>query len=111
MNNPDFSLKDKVALVTGASKGIGADLARALAAAGAQVALAARDEAKLHTVAAEIAAAGGEAATVAMDVSDVASIEAGVAAAVDRFGRLDILVNNAGIGANHPAEEVTEADW
>ncbi len=111
MDTPDFRLDGEVALVTGASKGIGADLARALAAAGARVGLAARDEEALQAIAAEIASAGGEALAVAIDVSSVSSIREGVKAVVDRFGRLDILVNNAGIGANHPAEEVTEADW
>ncbi len=111
MDTPDFRLDGEVALVTGASKGIGADLARALAAAGARVGLAARDDAALQAIAGEIASAGGEALAVAIDVSSVSSIREGVKAVVDRFGRLDILVNNAGIGANHPAEEVTEADW
>ena len=100
-----------VVVVTGASKGIGADIARALGHAGARVALAARDVAALEQLAAEIRDAGGEAVGVHLDVTDVPGIDAAVAGVRDRFGRLDILVNNAGLGANHPAEEVTEADW
>ncbi len=111
MDYPDFRLDGQVALVTGASRGIGADLARALAGAGARVALAARDISSLRELEEEIVAAGGEAASIGMDVSDVASIQRGVDATVREFGRLDILVNNAGLGANHPAEAVTEDDW
>jgi len=108
---PDFRLDGKVAVVTGASKGIGRDLARALAGAGARVAAAARDVAALDELAAEIEASGGEAYPAALDVGDVA----GIAPVFDdirrHFGSVDILVNNAGLGANHPAEAVTEADW
>jgi 2-deoxy-D-gluconate 3-dehydrogenase len=101
-----FDLKNKVALVTGASRGIGSGLARALADAGARVAVAARTRDELAPLAASI---GGLA--VPMDVTDVASIRAGVDHVVSELGALDILVNNAGLGANHPALEVTEADW
>ena len=111
MDYPDFTLDGQVAVVTGASKGIGADLARALAGAGARVAVAARDESALAALATEIRDRGGEALPVALDVRDVTSIRNGVSRVVDHFGRLDILVNNAGLGANHPAEDVTEADW
>ncbi len=111
MDYPDFTLDGQVALVTGASKGIGSDLGRALAAAGARVALAARDVDSLELLAGEIRTAGHEAIAVAMDVTDVPSIQSAVDSVVDHFGRLDILVNNAGLGANHPAEDVTEADW
>ncbi len=111
MEQPNFELTGDVALVTGASRGIGADLAQALAGAGARVAIAARDLAALDRLVAEIEAAGGEATAVRMDMTSVASIRKGVAQVVSRFGRLDILVNNAGLGANHPAEHVAESDW
>jgi len=111
MDYPDFSLDGQVALVTGASQGIGHDLALALAHAGARVAVAARQVGLLERLCAEIAAAGGEAAAVEMDLRDRGSIEAAVAATVERFGRLDVLVNNAGLGTNHDALDATEAEW
>src|ERR1700741_1259709 len=92
-----FSLKEKVALVTGASQGIGRDAALALAEAGAKVAVAARNEEKLTALAQEIASKGGEACAVKMDVADAEQIKAGFRAVLEKFGKLDILVNNAGI--------------
>lgn len=111
MDAPDFRLTNQVALVTGASKGIGWGVALALAAAGARVAVAARSAAELGQLTEAIQAAGGEAAAMALDVRDVAQIETVFAAVQATFGRLDIVVNNAGLGANHPALDVTEADW
>src|SRR6478735_8632412 len=90
-------LQGRVALVTGASQGIGRACALELAKAGSTVALAARNEAKLAEVAAEIAAAGGQATAFALDVASEESIKDGAKAVVDRFGKVDILVNNAGI--------------
>ena len=101
-----FDLKNKVALVTGASRGIGFGLAQSLAAAGARVAVAARTRAELVPLAESI---GGLA--VDLDVTSVASITSAVERVVSELGGIDILVNNAGLGANHPALEVTEADW
>src|SRR6202162_5400561 len=92
-----FSLKDKVALVTGASQGIGRDTALALAEVGAKVAVAARNEEKLSALVAEITAAGGTAFAVRMDVADAEQVKAGFKQVLEKFGRLDILVNNAGI--------------
>ncbi len=97
--------------MTGASQGIGHDLALALANAGARVVVAARHRERLEAVVAEMTALGSEAAAVVVDLRDRASIEAAVAASVARFGRLDILVNNAGLGTNHDALEATEAEW
>lgn len=111
MSHPDFSLSGKVAVVTGASMGIGYGLAKAVAAAGARVAVASRDQARLGQLVSEIQAEGGEAAAFALDVRDVPSIGATFAAIRAHFGAVDILVNNAGLGDNHPAEAVTEADW
>jgi NAD(P)-dependent dehydrogenase (short-subunit alcohol dehydrogenase family) len=101
-----FDLTDKVALVTGASRGIGFGLARAMAEAGARVAVAARSERELAELSADI---GGLAVT--MDLRSVGSITHAVSRVVEELGSIDILVNNAGVGANHPALEVTEADW
>ena len=111
MEYPDFTLTNQVALVTGASRGIGFGVAQALARAGAAVALCARSEAELRELTDLIQAEGGTAQGFHLDVRDTEQIRATVEAVRARFGRLDILVNNAGLGANHPALEVTEADW
>jgi len=109
---PDmFSLKDKVAVVTGASQGIGRDTAMALAAAGAKVAVAARNEEKLVALVEEIVAAGGEALAVKMDVADAEQVKVGFKAIVEKFGRLDILVNNAAITRDGLAMRMKLEDW
>jgi 3-oxoacyl-[acyl-carrier protein] reductase len=103
-------LKDKVALVTGASKGIGAGIARRLAADGAKVVVNyASSKAGADKVVAEIEAAGGHAVAVAADVTRKDQVEALVRAAIDRFGRLDIVVNNSGVYQFAKIEESTEA--
>jgi NAD(P)-dependent dehydrogenase (short-subunit alcohol dehydrogenase family) len=108
---PRFNLDGQVALVTGASRGIGRDVALALANAGAVVALGARDPADVEELAGRIAREGGQAHAVSLDVRDRRQSEAAVAATVERFGRLDVLVNNAGVGTNHDALEATEEEW
>jgi NAD(P)-dependent dehydrogenase (short-subunit alcohol dehydrogenase family) len=97
----DALLAGKVAIVTGASRGIGAAAVRAFAAAGAAVVLAARDEAALSAVAAEISAAGGRTLSVPTDVADPASVERLVERTVSTYGRLDAAFNNAA-GGGHP---------
>lgn len=104
-------LEGRIALVTGASQGIGRACAVALAAAGATVALAARNEAKLAEVAAEIEAAGGKAAAFALDVASEESIKAGAKAILDRFGKVEILVNNAGITRDDLVLRMKRSDW
>ena len=106
-----FSLKDKVALVTGASQGIGRDAALALAQAGAKFAVAARNELKLAALVEEIAAAGGQALAVTMDVADAAQVKAGFKQVLEKFGRLDILVNNAAITRDGLALRMKLEDW
>jgi len=106
-----FSLKDKVALVTGASQGIGRDTARALAEAGAKVAVAARNEEKLASLVNDILAAGGEAFAVKMDVADATQVKAGFQQVLEKFGRLDILVNNAAITRDGLAMRMKADDW
>ena len=106
-----FSLKDKVALVTGASQGIGRDTALALAEAGAKVAVAARNEEKLAALVKDIAAAGGEAFAVKMDVADADQIKAGFKQVLEKLGRLDILVNNAAITRDGLALRMKQDDW
>ena len=99
-------LAGRIALVTGASSGLGAHFARVLAAAGAQVVLAARREAQLASVVADIEAQGGEALAVAMDVTDEASVIAAYDAAATRFGPVDTVVANAGLNITGPALDV-----
>jgi len=106
-----FSLKDKVAVVTGASQGIGRDTALALAQAGAKVVLAARNEEKLAALASEIEAAGGESLAVKMDVADAEQVKAGFKQVIETFGRLDILVNNAAVTRDGLAMRIKKEDW
>ncbi|HZU87681.1 MAG TPA: glucose 1-dehydrogenase [Stellaceae bacterium] len=108
---PNFDLNGEVALVTGASSGIGRHLAALLAAAGAKVGLAARRVERLDEVAREIAAAGGRALPIACDVTRTADVAAAVTAAENGLGPLSLLVNNAGVVVAKPALEHTEADW
>jgi 3-oxoacyl-[acyl-carrier protein] reductase len=104
-------LQGRIALVTGASQGIGRACALELARAGATVALAARNEAKLAEVATEIAAAGGQTAAFALDVSSEVSIKAGAKAVIERFGKVEILVNNAGITRDGLMLRMKRHDW
>ncbi|BCP53071.1 short-chain dehydrogenase [Kaistia sp. 32K] len=105
-------LQDKVAIVTGASAGIGRAVALLLAEQGAAIVLNARGQAGLDAVAATIQASGGKAHAVAGDVGREVTHEALVAAATERFGGLDIAINNAGmVGPILPLAEVTVADW
>ncbi len=108
---PSLGLDGQVALVTGASRGIGEGLCEALAAAGATVAVTARRLDDAEAVAARIEAAGGAASAHSLDVTDIESIGSAVAEVVASYGRLDVLVANAGLGANLPALEVTEEHW
>jgi len=104
-------LEGRIALVTGASQGIGRACALALGKAGATVALAARNEAKLADVAMEIEAAGGKAAAFALDVADEASIKTAAKAVLERFGKVEILVNNAGITRDGLVLRMKRVDW
>ena len=106
-----FSLRSKVALVTGASQGIGRDTSLALAEAGAKVAVAARSEEKLAALVKDIVAAGGEAFAVKMDVADAEQVKSGFKQVVEKFGRLDILVNNAAITRDGLALRMKQDDW
>ena len=108
---PSFDLGGQVALVTGASSGIGRHLAVLLAAAGAKVALAARRTERLDEAAGEIAAAGGSALPLALDVTRADSVAAAIAEAERTLGPLTLLVNNAGVVVAKPVLDHTEADW
>jgi len=105
------NLQGRIALVTGASQGIGKACALELARQGAIVALAARNESKLAETAAEIAAAGGQAAAFALDVANEDSIKSGAKAILDKYGKVEILVNNAGITRDDLAMKMKRADW
>jgi NAD(P)-dependent dehydrogenase (short-subunit alcohol dehydrogenase family) len=111
MADVSFSIDGQVALVTGATGGIGSDLALVLARAGARIGVAGRRGSRVGEVVDAIRAAGGEAAPIEMDLSDRASIETAVADVVRAFGRIDVLVNNAGLGTNHDAIDATEEEW
>ena len=107
----EIDLSGRVALVTGASSGLGAQFARTLARAGATVVLASRRLEKLQVLRDEIQAAGGRAHVVAMDVTDQQGIEAAVARAEELAGGIDILVNNSGVSTTQRIQDVTEADY
>ena len=106
-----FDLTGKVALVTGASSGLGLHFARTLSANGAAVAVTARRRERLASLVDEVQAAGGKAAAIAMDVMSADSIRAGYAEAEMALGPIDIVVNNAGISIVKPALEMPEASW
>lgn len=109
---PGYGLRGRVALVTGASSGLGARFARVLAAAGARVALAARRTDRLQGLADSIAAAGGEAAAIEMDVADEASVIAAFDAIQTRFGApADLIVANAGMNARGLATDIAMTDF
>jgi 3-oxoacyl-[acyl-carrier protein] reductase len=104
-------MTNRIALVTGASRGIGQACALTLARAGAKVAVAARALDKLEQVAAEIKAAGGEAFPIAIDMESHPSIKEGFARVAKEFGRIDILVNNAGVTRDGLALRMKPDDW
>jgi 3-oxoacyl-[acyl-carrier protein] reductase len=104
-------LEGKVAIVTGAGRGIGRSIALTLARNGARVSLAAKTEAQLEAVQAEIEAMGGQASSFPTDVSREADVFALMRDTVDRFGRLDILVNNAAIGVFGPLVDTSTEQW
>jgi NAD(P)-dependent dehydrogenase (short-subunit alcohol dehydrogenase family) len=107
----NIDLSGRVALVTGASSGLGMQFAKTLAQAGAAVVLAGRRMERLKTLRAEIEAAGGDAHVVALDVTDHASIKAAVAHAETEMGTIDILVNNSGVGSTQKITDVTPKDY
>ena len=106
-----IDLSGRVALITGASSGLGAQFARALSAAGAGVVLAARRIERLKTLRAELEANDGDAHVVVMDVTDSDSIRAAIAHAETEMGTIDILVNNSGVGTTRKLTEVTPEDY
>ncbi|MCG8520246.1 MAG: glucose 1-dehydrogenase [Pseudomonadales bacterium] len=111
MTNERFSLRGRVALVTGASSGLGRHFAAVLAEAGARVVVAARRLERLESLVSELEQAGGQALAVAMDVTDSDSVLTALTTVENQFGPVEILINNAGIGDPRPFLETTEADW
>ena len=106
-----FSLRDRVAVVTGGSRGLGAGFARALGDAGARVVLVGRDRTAGEAVLGSLTGAGIQAHFVAGDVTRRADIDRVLATTLDTYGRVDILINNAGTCVHAPALEVTDEDW
>ena len=106
-----FDLSGRVALVTGAYRGLGLAIARGLAMAGAKVVLNGRNADAVGQAVATLTAAGLAADAAIFDVTDRAAIDAGIAAAADRHGMIDVLVNNAGIQRRGPFHEFSQVDW
>ena len=111
MKIKESRLKNKVAVITGAASGIGTQIARTFAAAGARVAIADLDDAGAKLVAAELNRDGLQAIPLAVDVTSEPQVNRAMAAVVEMFGRIDILVSNAGIQVVAPLEELAFADW
>jgi NAD(P)-dependent dehydrogenase (short-subunit alcohol dehydrogenase family) len=111
MPSPWFDLTGRIALVSGGSKGLGRAIARALARAGADVAITSRTQHELDVVAAELCQDGRRALAVCADVSDENSVRSLVQRVVDHFGRIDILVNNAGIGDTSAVVDMDQVHW
>ena len=108
---PSFSLAGRTALVTGAARGLGREIALSLADAGADVALGLRVASDAADLEAEIVKMGRRALRVQLDVRDLPRIAPAIDVVIERMGRIDILVNNAGLGPENPAEDVIEADF
>src|SRR5947209_4568005 len=106
-----MSLAQRVALVTGASQGIGRTCALRFAKKGAAVAVAARNQEKLNELVSEITTLGGKAAAFALDVADEEQVKSAIKAAIAQFGKIDILVNNAGITRDQLVMRMKRADW
>src|SRR5687767_3770357 len=106
-----LSLHGKVALISGASTGLGEHFARTFAAAGAAVVVTARRQDRIDAVAGSIRAAGGRALAITMDVTERASIKAAFDAAEQQFGLVDVVVCNAGLGGGTPFLEMSEQCW
>jgi 3-oxoacyl-[acyl-carrier protein] reductase len=106
-----FRLTGKVAVVTGASQGIGRDTALAFAEAGARVAVAARNEEKLAALVNDIAANGGESLAIKLDVADAEQVKTAFKQILEKFGRIDILVNNAAVTRDGLAMRMKKDDW
>lgn len=111
MSSKLFDLSGRVAIVTGASRGLGQQFARALAQAGADLVLTSRNRAHLANFETEVQRLGVRAVSLELDVRDLASIERMAAAAEQAYGHIDILVNNAGMNIRKPALEVSWDDW
>ena len=108
---PDYSLSDRIVLVTGASRGIGRACALACAGAGADVIVGVRKDTDGADLTARIKDLGRRALAVNMDLADLGAVRAAVARAKSEFGRIDVLINNVGVGPENPAESVTEEDF
>lgn len=106
-----FDLKGNVAVITGASSGLGVQMAKALATQGADIVVLARRKDKLESVAREIEALGVRCLPVQCDITDIEQIKKSVATIIEKFGKIDILINNAGSGTITPAEELTDEAW
>src|SRR5579862_6676406 len=106
-----MQLQDKVAIVTGAASGIGKEIARTFAKAGARVVIADRDFRAASETAEELDSSGDRLIAVAMDVTSESDVDSGIATAVSVFGRIDVLVSNAGIQIVAPLDELSFVEW